>query len=257
MIRYYCNGCSNLINREDVTGIIIQSAHGGKQNLHFCPRCSVWVTKLVTGYKSVEPDKEPVVTDDESVDEPEDRDETTNESDDHAESSEDCQYSGPLGPRVDELFAAKPIIFMDKIRADVAEKYLKPRTPNRIIGHTDIPKVFSGLVSLYRGIPYREIRRRLRSSDPALDTMFMRYASLYAYERWFTKKEFVNKAGDVIDVGEVLACVENRASLKDIMLDTDIDDKSQLIAIIEYYMYVQLSERTRDLYIYSIGGDVL
>ncbi len=254
MIRYYCNGCSVVINREDVTSVAIQSASYGKKVFHFCPVCSKSVVQFVATYSAESND-----TLDKVVEEEKETEDVEVAVEVEEEQSIDVgirDYDDILSV-VDKLFEMDHVMYMDAIRPEYATKYLKAEYPCKVTGHTDTQRLFSALVSFYRGRSYSSIRKRFCINDMTLDLMLRRYCSIYAYERWFTKKKFLNRECNPIDVGEVLACVENRSNLNDMLSDTDMDDKSQLIEILEYYTCIRLSEKVRDTYIHEIGGDSL
>lgn len=268
MIKYYCNRCGNQIKKSDVLLVQTQASNGVKFAYHFCKKCSGSVIKLLAELADVK--KEGPVS--EQVASGECFNETPNPVDDEfaktaamrprgvdrtrmPEPMAECKASD--GRDVTEIFDNNvSVMYMERIPEDLAMRYLVPYAPEPISIRLNMVETFSLLISFYRGISAAYLPQKYHLTSQQVFTKLCSYVSMRAYERWFSPiPELTNRNGVRIDQGAVLAAVQAMKPYKDILADTQIDDKQQLFSILEYYLCLNLSKQVRDKYISDAGGE--
>lgn len=273
MIKYYCNRCGNQIKKSDVLLVQTQASDGVKSAYHFCRKCSGSVIKLLAEPANENGDdrvSEQVVSE-ECAD-----DVTTYETPNPVDVEfaktaamrprgvdrtrmpdpmAECKASD--GRDVTEIFDNNvSVMYMERMPEDLAMRYLVPYVPDPLSVRLNMVETFSMLISFYRGNSAVYLRQKYHLASQQVFTKLCSYVSMRAYERWFSPiPELINSDGVKIDQGAVLAAVQAMNSYKDILSDTQIDDKRQLFSILEYYLCFNLSEQVRDKYISDAGGE--
>lgn len=241
MIKYVCDKCDKEItNRNGMVSLTVVGPGGSKKVTHYCSQCVEPALALLSK-SAVE---QPVMTEDveEEVRKPEpvsdEAKDTTSFSIDSANMIKD----------------GTPIMNVKPINDHDASLYLVNTLPGNTSARRSMKQFFKALIGFYRGATRVEIMQRAGMSALDYNQTMHRFVSLPVYKRWFDGRVFFNEAGDKIHVGEVLSFVEASMPLNEIVSETNVDNKGQVIEILEYYTGVQIGSNLIKKYVLETGG---
>ena len=235
MIKYVCDKCDKEItNRNGMVSLTVVGPGGSKKVTHYCSQC---VKPALTLLSKDNIEKSVTVEEaEEEVRKPEPV------SDEAKDATDDFIKDGT------------PIMNVKPINDHDASLYLVNTLPGNTSARRSMKQFFKALIGFYRGATRAEIMQRAGMSALDYNQTMHRFISLPVYKRWFDGRVFFNEAGDEIHVGEVLSFIEASMPLNEIVSETNVDNKRQIIEILEYYTGVQIGGNLIKKYVLETGG---